>query len=184
MIDDFNRQSVYIEGDTSINSARLVRVFEQIKHDHRLPKGIRMDNGPEFLGEAFKQWSKDNGVDLQQTQAGKPNQNAFIGRFNRTFREDVRDQHLYSNLEEVRETTHWWMIDDNESRPHDALNDATPHEYRYQSAESSTFDLSAWRGSLRRRTMALTAVQLGKTNIRHACCTFGVSQRCYRYQPI
>ena len=143
MIDDFNRQSVHIAVDTSINSARLVRVLEQIKRDHGLPKVIRTDNGPEFLGEAFKQWSKDNGVDLQHIQAGKPNQNAFIERFNRTFRKDVRDQHLFSNAEEVRETAHWWMIDDNESRPHDALNGATPHEYRNQSAESSTFDLSA-----------------------------------------
>ena len=143
VIDDFNRQSVHIAVDTSINASRLVRVFEQITRDHGLPKGIRTDNSPEFLGEAFKQWSKDNGVDLQHIEAGKPNQNAFIERFNRTFREDVRDQHLFSNLDEVRETTHWWMIAYNESRPHDALNGATPHEYRYLSAKRSAFDLSA-----------------------------------------
>ena len=143
VIDDFNRQSVHIAVDTSINASRLVRVFEQITRDHGLPKGIRTDNGPAFLGEAFKQWSKDNGVDLQHIQAGQPNQNTFIERFNRTFREDVRDQYLFSNLEEVRETTHWWMIDDNASRPHDALNGATPHEYHYLSAKRSTFDLSA-----------------------------------------
>ena len=143
MIDDFNRQSVHIEVDTAINAARLVRIFEQITRDHSLPKGIRTDNGPAFLGEAFKQWRTDNDVVLQPIQPGKPNQNAFIERVNRTFREDVRDQHLFSNLEEVRETTHWWMIDDNASRPHDAFNGATPHEYRYQSAIRSTFDLSA-----------------------------------------
>ena len=87
VIDDFNRQSVHIEIDTSINSARLVRIFEQIKRDQGLPKIIRTDNGPEFLGEAFKQWSTDNDVVLQHIQPGKPNQNAFIERFNRTFRE-------------------------------------------------------------------------------------------------
>ena len=75
--------------------------------------------------------------------SGKPDQNAIIERVNRTFREEVRDQHLFSNLEEVRETTHWWMIAYNESRPHDGFNGATPHEYRYQSAKRSTFDLSA-----------------------------------------
>ena len=57
-----------------------------------------------------------------------------IERFNRTFREDVLDQNLFSNLDEVRETTHWWMIDYNESRLHDALIGATD-EYRYQSTE-------------------------------------------------
>ena len=50
----FNCQSVHFEVDSLINSARSVRVFEQIKHDHGLPKVIRTDNGPEFLGEAFK----------------------------------------------------------------------------------------------------------------------------------
>lgn len=142
VIDDFNRQSVHIEVDTSINSARLVRVFEQIKRDHGLPKVIRSDNGPEFLGEEFKQWSEDNDVVLQHIQPGKPNQNAFIERFNRTFREDVLDQHLFASLQEVRETTHWWMIAYNESRPHDALDGATPTEYRHQHTQSSTFDLS------------------------------------------
>ena len=91
VIDDFNRQSVHIEIDTSINSARLVRIFEQIKRDQGLAKIIRTDNGPEFLGEAFKQWSTDNDVVLQHIQPSKPNQNAFIERFNRTFREDVLD---------------------------------------------------------------------------------------------
>ena len=84
VIDDFNRQSLHIQVDTAINAARLVRVFEQITCDHGLLKGIRTDNGPAFLGEAFQQWSKDNGVDLQHIQAGKPNQNAFsasTGRF-------------------------------------------------------------------------------------------------------
>ena len=47
-------QSVHFEVDSLINSARSVRVFEQIKRDHGLPKVIRTDNGPEFLGEAFK----------------------------------------------------------------------------------------------------------------------------------
>ena len=55
VIDDFNHQRVHIEVDTSINSARLVRIFKQIKRDHGLPKAIRTDNGPEFLGEASKQ---------------------------------------------------------------------------------------------------------------------------------
>ncbi len=52
-MDDFNREVLHIEVDTSINSQRLVRVFEQIKRDHGLPRLARSDNGPEFLGEVF-----------------------------------------------------------------------------------------------------------------------------------
>lgn len=143
VVDDFNREALHIEVDTSINSNRLVRVFEQLKRDHGLPQVLRSDNGPEFLGEAFTQWGKGNGVAIQYIQPGKPNQNAFIERFNRTFREEVLDQHLFARLEDVREAAQWWMIDYNEARPHDALGGMSPDEYRITHARSSTFEVSA-----------------------------------------
>jgi putative transposase len=74
---------LHIEVDTSITSARLVRIFEQVKRDHGLPQVIRSDNSPEFLGERFVQWLKANGVALRYIRPGKPTQNAYIERFNR-----------------------------------------------------------------------------------------------------
>ncbi|WP_343231482.1 DDE-type integrase/transposase/recombinase [Xanthomonas euvesicatoria] len=68
VVDDFNREVLHIEVDTSINSHRLVRVFEQIKHDHGLPQVVRSDNGPEFLGETFTSWLKVNGVAIKYIQ--------------------------------------------------------------------------------------------------------------------
>lgn len=137
-VDDFNREALHIEVDTSLNSNRLVRIFEQLKRDHGLPQVLRSDNGPEFLGEAFTAWAKANGVALQYIQPGRPNQNAYIERFNRTFREEVLDPHLFARLDDVREAAHWWMIEYNELRPHDSLGDQTPAELRQQSAEGST----------------------------------------------
>jgi putative transposase len=134
VVDDFNREALHIEVDTSITSARLVRIFEQIKRDHGLPQVIRSDNGPEFLGENFVQWLKVNGVALRYIQPGKPNQNAYIERFNRTFREEVLDQHLFARLEDVREAAHWWIIHYNEQRQHASLGNMTPSEYRQQAA--------------------------------------------------
>ena len=82
--DDFNREVLHIEIDTSITSERLVRVFEQLQNQHGLPEVLRTDNGPEFLGETFTAWAKDAGMAIQYHQPGKPNQNAYIERFNRT----------------------------------------------------------------------------------------------------
>lgn len=143
VLDDFNREAVHIEVDTSLNSQRLVRVFEQLKRDHGLPQVVRSDNGPEFLGEVFTSWLKTNGVALQYIQPGKPNQNAFIELFNRTYREEVLDRNLYARLDDVREATYWWMINYNEERPHDSLGGMSPIEYRNQNIESSTFEVSA-----------------------------------------
>jgi putative transposase len=134
---------VHIEIDTSITSARLVRIFEQIWRERPLPQVLRTDNGPEFLGEAFVQWAKRHGMAIQYIQPGKPNQNAFIERFNRTFRDEVLDQHLFLRLEDVREATWRFLIDYNEHRPHDSLGGLTPIEYRERNARSSTSQVSA-----------------------------------------
>ncbi len=97
----------------------------------------------EFLGETFVQWAKANGMAIQHIQPGKPNQNAYIERFNRTFGEEVLSQYLFVRLDDVREAAWWWMIEYNEQRPHDALGDLTPAEPRQQVAGSSTFGMSA-----------------------------------------
>ena len=143
VVDDFNREALHIEIDTSISSLRLVRVFEQLKQDHGLPQVLRTDNGPEFLGEAFVQWARANGMAIQYIQPGKPNQNAYIERFNRTLREEVLGQHLFATLDDVREATWRWMTQYNEERPHDSLGDLTPAEYRQRAAGNSTFTVSA-----------------------------------------
>ena len=143
VMDDFNRQALHIEVDTSITSTRLVRVFEQLRRDHGLPQVLRTDNGPEFLGEAFVQWAKANGLAIQYIQPGKPNQNAYIERFNRTVREELLDQHLFTRLDDVREAAYWWMLEYNQQRPHESLGDLTPAEYRQQHAGSSTSALCA-----------------------------------------
>jgi putative transposase len=143
VVDDFNREVLAIEVDTSLTSTRLIRVFEHLRTERGLPQVLRTDNGPEFLGEAFVQWARNHGMAIQYIQPGKPNQNAYIERFNRTFREELLNQYLFARLEDVREATYWWMIEYNEQRPHDSLGDLTPLELRQQSARSSTFTVSA-----------------------------------------
>jgi len=142
VVDDFNREALHIEIDTSITSDRLVRVFSQLQAEHGLPQVLRTDNGPEFLGESFTSWATSAGMAIQYIQPGKPNQNAYVERFNRTYREELLDQHLFRSLNDVREATYWWMIEYNEERPHDALNDMTPMEARQQAARNSTLELS------------------------------------------
>jgi putative transposase len=142
VVDDFNREAIHIEIDTSITSARLVRVFEQLKAQRGLPEVLRTDNGPEFLGQAFTAWAKDAGMAIQYIQPGKPNQNAYVERFNRTYRDELLNMYLFATLGHVREATYWWMQEYNEERPHDSLGDMTPMEARL-TAGNSTYPLSA-----------------------------------------
>jgi putative transposase len=142
VIDDFNREILAIEIDTSITGRRLVRVFERLRDSRGLPDFMRCDNGPEFLSGEFISWAEANGMKIQYIQPGKPNQNAYIERFNRTYRDEVLNLYLFRNLQEVREQTYWWMIGYNEERPHDSLADMTPAEYMEQYAENSILEVS------------------------------------------
>ena len=142
VIDDFNREVVAIEIDTSLTARRLIRVFERLQATRGLPAVLRVDNGPEFLSSELVAWAEAAGMLIQYIQPGEPNQNAYIERFNRTYREEVLNLYLFNSLPEVREITYWWMIDYNEQRPHDSLGDLTPAEYMEQNAENSTLKLS------------------------------------------
>ncbi len=105
---------------------------------------IRVDNGPEYISTVFTEWCDRNGIELRYIQPGKPNQNAFIERFNRTYRTEVFDAHLIESLSQVRELTYRWRQTYNEIRPHDALGRIPPAVFRRRLEEAglSTFELS------------------------------------------
>jgi putative transposase len=142
IIDDFNRECLAVEVDTSITGRRLIRVFERLRSERGLPDVLRVDNGPEFLSGDFVSWAESAGMMIRYIQPGEPNQNAYIERFNRTYRDEVLSLYLFRNLAEVREITYWWMIDYNESRPHDSLDDMTPVEVMERYNRNSILKLS------------------------------------------
>lgn len=130
VIDDYNREALAIEIDTSLPALRVISVLEQIADWHGFPARIRIDNGPEFISTKLMAWAQAHDVLLDFIQPGKPAQNAYIEWFNRTYREEVLDFYLFQSLKEVREITRQWISSYNQERPHDALNGMTPTAYR------------------------------------------------------
>ena len=90
--------------------------------------------GPELISHKLANWAQEHHVILAHIQPGKPAQNAYIERFNRTFREDVLDAYLFSSLEEVRQIADDWMEDYNLIRPHEALQGLSPYQFAAQKA--------------------------------------------------
>lgn len=126
VIDDYNREVLFIENDFSIKSSRIIWVLNHLVHKHGVPSRIRMDNGPELIAKTMALWSEYYQIEFQYIQPGKPTQNALIERFNRTYRETVLDSYLFNNIDQVREQTALFIKDYNHFRPHDALNGKPP----------------------------------------------------------
>lgn len=139
VVDDFNREALAIEVDLSLPAQRVIRVLERISMWRGFPDKLRMDNGPEFISLTLAEWAEKNGIELEFIKPGKPTQNSFIERFNRSFREEVLNRYAFRTLAEVQEIADQWRVEYNEQRPHDSLNDMTPKEFLlfHQNVENS-----------------------------------------------
>ena len=91
VLDDYNREGIGVEVDFSLPSARVIRSLEQIIEWRGKPAAIHCDNGPELVSEALIQWTKERQITMLYIQPGKPNQNAYVERYNRAVRHDWLD---------------------------------------------------------------------------------------------
>lgn len=129
VLDDFNRECLALEADTSLPSARVIGSLETIGEERGYPKYIRSDNGPEFISHSFRRFCCSRRIRHRRIEPGKPQQNSYIERFNRSYREDILDMHAFRNLQQVRDLSGDWQIEYNCDRGHKSLGGKSPVEY-------------------------------------------------------
>ena len=95
IMDEGNREGLAIDVGRSIPARRVIPVLEELIALHGRPTAFRMDNGPELTAEALVEWCDERRIALHYIQPGKSDQNAFIERFNRSYRTEVLDVYLF-----------------------------------------------------------------------------------------
>ncbi len=145
VLDEGNREALAIEVDVSLPSERVVAVLDQLVAIHGAPRRLRCDNGPEFLAETLRAWCEQHGIEQRFIQPGKPNQNAYIERFNRSYRNEILNAWIFTSLDEVRELSEAWRVRYNTEWSHDSLGDVPPLSFlpRATNSDLSYFPLCA-----------------------------------------
>lgn len=140
IVDDFSRECLVLEVDTSLPGTRVVKVLERLGEMRGLPRSITVDHGPEFEGQALDAWAYKRAVRLDFIRPGKPVDNCYIESFNGRFRDECLNEHWFLSMQHARSTIEAWRIEYNTERPHSSLDDLTPEEFRDAHASRRSAD--------------------------------------------
>lgn len=138
IVDDFTKECMIIEVDTSLPGRRVAAVLERLAESRGLPRSITVDNGPEFAGRALDEWAYGKGLRLNFIEPGKPQQNAYIESFNGRFRDECLNEHWFVSMRHARDVIEAWRHEYNTERPHSSLGYLTPAQFagRFLTADS------------------------------------------------
>ena len=128
VIDDYNREGLGIEVDLSLPAARVIRALDQIIEWRGKPAAIRCDNGPEYISQSLITWANARQITMIYIQPGKPTQNAYIERFNRTARHEWLDLHEFSSIPHAQFLATQWLWQYNNERPNSAIGGVPPRQ--------------------------------------------------------
>ena len=126
VLDDFNREGLGIEVDLSFPAERVIRSLERIIEWRGKPASIRVDNGPEYISGKLLAWAKQRHISIRHIQPGRPQQNAYVERYNRTVRHEWLDQHIIESIEEAQDYATQWLWTYNNERPNMGIGGITP----------------------------------------------------------
>ena len=129
LVDDYNREVLTIEVARSLTATQVVESLNRVATWRGYPQKLRVDNGPELTSVRLADWAEQHSVILEFIKPGRPMQNGFVERFNRTYRTEVLDMFVFKRLKEVQDITESWVKEYNEERPHESLGNLTPKEY-------------------------------------------------------
>lgn len=125
VVDDYNREMVGQLVSISISGRQVARFLDDLILERQRPKTIICNNGTKFISKAMFLWSQETGVMLGFIQPGKPTQNAYIERFNRTARHEWLDLHRFDSLDQARQLATQWIWEYNNVRTNTAIGGVT-----------------------------------------------------------
>ncbi len=129
IVDEFTRECLAIRVGRSCDADALIDVLEVLMIERGAPEHLRMDNGPELIAWALRDWCRLSDTTTTYIEPGVPWENPFVESFNGRFRDECLNIEEFGDLPEARLIVEDWRIEYNTFRPHSALGGLTPAEF-------------------------------------------------------
>ena len=129
IVDEFTREAVAMRVGRSCDADDVVATIEALVAERGAPAHLRMDNGPELVAWALRDWCRLAATGTIYIDAGSPWQTPWVESFNGRARVELLNVEEFGSLTEARVLVEAWRVEYNTYRPHSALGGLTPAEY-------------------------------------------------------
>lgn len=102
VVDDATQEAVAVIPDHSRGGLQLTRHLDPLADRRGLPRIIRIDNGPEFVGKVLLNWAHERNVNLRHVDPGKRSQDADIESFNGRLGDECLNENWFTSLDHAR----------------------------------------------------------------------------------
>jgi putative transposase len=134
LVDTYSRECLALRVGVTLKGDDVVETLNEVIRHRGAPRTIRVDNGTEFTSVVMDQWAYWNGVTLDFSRPGKPQDNAIIEAFNSRFRQECLNEHWFLSVADAQQRVDAWREHYNTERPHSALGNIAPEAFARQAS--------------------------------------------------
>lgn len=129
IVDEASREALAMRVGRHCDADDAVAQIELLVDQRGTPQFLRMDNGPELVAWALKDWCRLSGIGTCYIEPGSPWQTPYIESFNGRARDELLNTEEFGSLIEAQVVVEAWRMEYNTFRPHSALGGLTPSEF-------------------------------------------------------
>jgi putative transposase len=129
IVDEHTREALAMRVGRTCTADDLVEVLADLMAARGAPEHLRMDNGPELIAWALRDWCRLSGTRTSYIEPGTPWENPYVESCNGRVRDELLNLEEFTSLTIAQVLVEAWRIEYNAYRPHSALGGLTPTEY-------------------------------------------------------
>lgn len=132
IVDEFTREALAMRVDRTCTATDVTAILDRLVAERGAPGHLRMDNGPELIAWALRDWCRLSGTATIYIEPGAPWENPYVESFNSRVRDELLNIDEFGSVAEANVIVEDWRIEYNTYRPHGSLGGLTPAQYHRQ----------------------------------------------------